>query len=317
MTVSTFPGTLKADAFGIGSDVISSFTNLSSLAGLTYAAQSFVTMDAAGTFGLDTNTYLTAEADTLATVTGRGDTTTTQISIDSDSNGLILGDGQDAKLYYNGTNLVIDPKVVGAGYVDLNGGSLLTAGAGRFDTGVGIGHDPTATEFLYIYKNVDSSVGFRVVNMSNGTAARSIMLIGPVGNSFGMSSYQAMAATVRYRNSAVFAADSGLSGGIRFVLPSANTADFVIELGDSAGNAKFRVKKQSTAEVLSIDSNGNLITTGNISGKLVPTTAASDPQDATPANRPAGTLYQIIAYSGKLYFCTNAATPTWEKITSA
>jgi hypothetical protein len=38
-------------------------------------------MTAAGTFALDTNTYLTAESDTLASVTGRGNTTTNFITI--------------------------------------------------------------------------------------------------------------------------------------------------------------------------------------------------------------------------------------------
>jgi hypothetical protein len=51
-------------------------------------------------------------------------------------------------------------------------------------------------------------------------------------------------------------------------------------------------------------------------GRMVFRTAGSDPQDATPASRPAGTVAEIVYYSGKMYFCTDAATPTWEKITS-
>jgi len=45
-------------------------------------------------------------------------------------------------------------------------------------------------------------------------------------------------------------------------------------------------------------------------------TLLSNPQDATPANRPAGKVSEIAYYDGKLYFCTNTSTPTWEKITS-
>lgn len=58
-------------------------TNLTSLSGLTYASVSFVKMTAAGTFALDTNTYLTSytETDTLASVTGRGATSSTQITL--------------------------------------------------------------------------------------------------------------------------------------------------------------------------------------------------------------------------------------------
>jgi hypothetical protein len=57
--------------------------NLTSISALTFASTSFVKMTAAGTFALDTNTYLTAEADTLASVTGRGNTTTNAISVGS------------------------------------------------------------------------------------------------------------------------------------------------------------------------------------------------------------------------------------------
>lgn len=53
-----------------------------------------------------------------------------------------------------------------------------------------------------------------------------------------------------------------------------------------------------------------------VTGRLLVRTAASDPQHATAASRPAGTVKEIVYYSGKLYMCTNATTPTWEKITS-
>ncbi len=50
--------------------------------------------------------------------------------------------------------------------------------------------------------------------------------------------------------------------------------------------------------------------------RMVFRTAASDPQHATPASRPAWTVWEIVYYSWKMYFCTNASTPTWEKFTS-
>ena len=56
-------------------------TNLTSISALTFASTSFVKMTAAGTFALDTNTYLTAESDTLASVTGRGNSTTNAITV--------------------------------------------------------------------------------------------------------------------------------------------------------------------------------------------------------------------------------------------
>jgi hypothetical protein len=54
-----------------------------------------------------------------------------------------------------------------------------------------------------------------------------------------------------------------------------------------------------------------------LTGRAVFRTAASDPKHATPASRPAGSVGEIAYYTGKLYLCTNAATPTWEAITSS
>jgi hypothetical protein len=52
-------------------------------------------------------------------------------------------------------------------------------------------------------------------------------------------------------------------------------------------------------------------------GRLITRTLASDPQDGTPANRPAGSLFELANYNSKLYLCIDATTPTWELITSA
>lgn len=69
--------------------------------------------------------------------------------------------------------------------------------------------------------------------------------------------------------------------------------------------------------------NGNT-TLGNAStdtithtGRAIFRTAASDPKHATAGSRPAGSVGEIVYYTGKMYFCTNAATPLWELITSA
>jgi len=44
------------------------------------------------------------------------------IEIDSDSEKLYLGDGQDASIYYDGTDLIINSREVGTGVVKINGG---------------------------------------------------------------------------------------------------------------------------------------------------------------------------------------------------
>lgn len=75
-TGTTFNGgTARTISYNtIGAQPLS--TNLSSLAGLTFASTSFVKMTAAGTFGLDTNTYLTGNQTVTLTgdVTGSGAT---------------------------------------------------------------------------------------------------------------------------------------------------------------------------------------------------------------------------------------------------
>lgn len=52
-------------------------------------------------------------------------------------------------------------------------------------------------------------------------------------------------------------------------------------------------------------------------GSVVFRTVGSDPKHATPGSRPSGVVGEPVFYSAKLYFCTNATTPTWELITSA
>lgn len=109
------------------------------------------------------------------------------------------------------------------------------------------------------------------------------------------------------------------------------TNDWGIYQSSTVSNNAFAGKTRFggvTAPTVAVDVTGDIIISGNTTlgdestdlitctGRLIVRTVASDPQDATPANRPAGSVSEIVYYTGKLYFCTNAATPTWEKITS-
>ena len=76
---------------------------------------------------------------------------------------------------------------------------------------------------------------------------------------------------------------------------------------------------------LNLTVNGNT-TLGNAStdtithtGRCILRTLGSDPQDATPSNRPAGSVAEIAYYptDGNMYFCTDASTPAWKKITAS
>jgi len=72
-------------------------TNLTSLSALTYASTSFVKMTAAGTFALDTNTYLTSAITSLGGLTG-----TTQ-TFGNDTNVTMVSSGTTHTLTWSGT----------------------------------------------------------------------------------------------------------------------------------------------------------------------------------------------------------------------
>lgn len=54
--------------------------------------------------------------------------------VDSDSTGVVLGDGQDATIYYDGTDLHIDPQTVGSGDTIFDNGNIEVTGI-SFDSG--------------------------------------------------------------------------------------------------------------------------------------------------------------------------------------
>jgi len=72
-----------------------------------------------------------------------------------------------------------------------------------------------------------------------------------------------------------------------------------------------------TVALMGVTQATNFTTTGTLVGRHIASTAASDPQHATAGSRPAGVVGEIVYYTGKLYFCTNAVTPLWELITSS
>jgi len=110
---------------GLGGQPLS--TNLTSLSGLTYASASFVKMTAAGTFALDTNTYLTSAVTSVGAtgpITSSGGNTPT-ISTSMSTNKLI---GRSTA----GTG-VMEEITVGTG-LSLSGGTLTASGASPLTT---------------------------------------------------------------------------------------------------------------------------------------------------------------------------------------
>jgi hypothetical protein len=92
--------------------------------------------------------------------------------------------------------------------------------------------------------------------------------------------------------------------------------------GKTIENSLITIDNAGKLTAPSIDVNGaadlgaastDLIT---CTGRLIVRTVILDPQAVLPANRPAGSVAEIVYYSGDMYFCTDAATPTWKKISS-
>jgi hypothetical protein len=155
-------------------------TNLTSISALTFASTSFVKMTAAGTFALDTNTYLTAESDTLASVTGRGNVTTNAITV----GGLTVA-----------TNLI---------YTDTVNGR------------VGIG-TASPTHNLHVKQDQNGITQIRVDNATNDTNSRAAISVGSSGDAITifrhLSNYTAVPS---YANKGGIVTDSGLTGGFFF-----------------------------------------------------------------------------------------------------
>src|SRR3990167_1546056 len=85
----------------------------------------------------------------------------------ADNESIIFGTGADASILYDGTNLVVNPILVGAGVFDLAAGILELNNAVRFDTGVAIvaasysiGRDADATNQLHL--NVPTGATFEL-----------------------------------------------------------------------------------------------------------------------------------------------------------
>lgn len=97
------------------------------------------------------------------------------------------------------------------------------------------------------------------------------------------------------------------------------TAAGVLSLTGDIGATGARITKGWFADLAATAATLGAASTDTITctGRMVLRTLGSDPQDATPGNRPAGTVAEMAYYNGKMYFCTNASTPTWELITSA
>ena len=170
---------------GLGGQASSA--SLTSLAGLTYAATSFVKMTAAGTFGLDTSTYLTANQSitlsgdvtgsgttaittTLATVTvAKGGTGLTTLT----ANNVILG---------NGTST---PSFVAPGA----SGNLLTSNGTTWQSTAPAAASGTPTGALMPYAGATAPTGYLLCDGSSVSSSSYLALHAVISNTYGGSAY--------------------------------------------------------------------------------------------------------------------------------
>lgn len=205
-------GAITGTSFIIGANTINSFVNLDSLADLSFASTSFVKMTATGTFGLDTNTYLTSVTahallsathnDTTASTVARGDlvvgtgASATWDNLALGTVGKILrSDGTDLKyttstfadtyaastlLYANGANIV-------QGLTTGNSGVLVTGGTGIPSIATDI---PTAvtigTKYIYRADGTD-------VPVADGGTGKSVFAVGDIIHATGTTTLAGLA----------------------------------------------------------------------------------------------------------------------------
>ena len=76
--------------------------------------------------------------------------------LDGDNQKIIIGEGQDSSIYYDGTNMVINPKEQGSGYLNVSG-DLSVGGTGTFGDNVNISYANDGGEVSLYLKNTAGS----------------------------------------------------------------------------------------------------------------------------------------------------------------
>ena len=170
---------------GLGGQATS--TNLTSLSGLTYAATSFVKMTAAGTFGLDTSTYLTAnQSITLSgDVTGTGTTAITTtlatVGVAKGGTGLTTLTANNVILG-NGTST---PSFVAPGA----SGNLLTSNGTTWQSSTPAAATGLPTGALMPYAGASAPTGYLLCDGSSVSSSSFLALHAVISNTYGGSAY--------------------------------------------------------------------------------------------------------------------------------
>jgi microcystin-dependent protein len=170
---------------GLGGQASSA--SLTSLAGLTYASASFVKMTAAGTFGLDTSTYLTAnQSITLSgDVTGSGTTAITTtlatVGVAKGGTGLTTLTANNVILG-NGTST---PSFVAPG----SSGNLLTSNGTTWQSTTPAASSSMPTGALMPYAGASAPTGYLLCDGSSVSSSTYLALHAVISNTYGGTAY--------------------------------------------------------------------------------------------------------------------------------
>ena len=170
---------------GLGGQASSA--SLTSLAGLTYVSASFVKMTAAGTFGLDTSTYLTGnQSITLSgDVTGSGTTAITTtlatVGVSKGGTGLTTLTANNVILG-NGTST---PSFVAPGA----SGNLLTSNGTTWQSTAPAASSSMPTGALMPYAGATAPTGYLLCDGSSVSSSTYLALHAVISNTYGGSAY--------------------------------------------------------------------------------------------------------------------------------
>jgi len=239
-------------------------TNLTSLSGLTYASTSFVKMTAAGTFALDTSTYLTGNQSITWTASGDASGTASGATSLSPSltvtglRGSVLPVLSAGLLRYNGTAWAFDTNTYLTGNQTITlSGDVSGSGTTAITTAIGAGkvtNTMLANSTIGIAGNSTALGGSVTQDQITGLSSTGLV------KRTGANTLAIATAGTDYEVPLTFS--TGLTRTVNTV--TVNTSQNISTLSNLTSNGF--VKTSGGTGALSVDTNTYLTTTGNGSG---------------------------------------------------
>jgi hypothetical protein len=262
LTIPTGGGTLGSAAFTASSAYQPSHTNLTSLAGLAYVSTSFVKMTAAGTFALDTNTYLTSSTG-VSSIAG----TANQISASGSTGAVTLS--LPADLRAPGTFNAVTSIATGAGSGTVR---ISATGVGSFITGSTIGTQTFTTNNIADSGALTIASGTAsALSLNSGTTGAVNIDSGTTGAINIGTNVNAKTITIGNANDDTFSINSsGLDVSTAGALSGITTLGLSGQLTSTlvTGTAPFVVTSTTPVANLSIGGNAATVTNATLTTAL-------------------------------------------------